>query len=192
VAYGRERAARVRRALARRANRHGDEGMSLVEIAATLAIFSTVVVSTQLAVQNALSAATIARDHTVATSLVSTAIYQAEALPFSTLQQGVDPTTENLCNDPNITCVGSTYYLRSTGAVIAACGTAASASPIIPHTQSVSVGGTIYMLSAYPTVSSDSCSSGPLLVTLVVVVTWHSPSKSVTNTVTAEVGIAAP
>jgi hypothetical protein len=170
--------------------------MSLVEIAATLAIFSTVVICTQVAVQNALSAATIARDHTVATSLVSTAIYQAEALPFSTLQLGVNPSSESLCSDSHITCIGSgssaTYYLKSTGAPIAACGTASTASPIIPHTQSVNVGGTIYVLSAYPTVSSASCSSSPLLVTLVVIVTWHSPSKFVTNSVTAEVGIAAP
>ena len=173
-----------------------DAGMSLVEVIVSMAILSGVLASTQLAVTNTMSAALVARQHTVATSLISTAVYEAEALPFDSLQNGLDPTADPLCSDSNVSCVlvglSTTYYLKATGAAIAACGTTSPEAPLVPHVTTVNVGGTAYSISAYPTVSTSACGTSPLLVTLVVIVTWRAPNAARSYQVVGEVGIAAP
>jgi hypothetical protein len=168
--------------------------MGLIEVTLAVAILSAVLLGTEVGAVAAMNSAMAARQHSVAASLIAAAASEAEALPFSTLQAGLDPSADQLSNDPNITSTTTdgttTYQLALNGAVIAACGTTSPAAPLVPHVTSVTVGVTFHV-AVYPTVPTATCGSNPQLVTLVVVVTWPSPSGG-TEKLVGETEVTAP
>jgi hypothetical protein len=171
-----------------------EEGFSLVEVVIGVALFTIVLLGTDLGAVVTMSSALSVREHSIATSLVSATVAEVEALPFSAVQAGLDPTADSLTADPNIGTVvnedQTDYVLNLNGATIAACGTTSPESPLVPHVTTVTSGIT-YHVAVYPTVASASCTSNPQVVMVVVVVKWTSPTGAVAE-VTGETGIAAP
>lgn len=167
----------------------GDDGFALIEALVAIVILAVVLIAAEWGVATALSASSSAKYHDIASGLVSSTMASALALPFPELQAGLNPSVDDLSNDPNITAVISggvtSYVLNLTGATIATSGTSASESPLVPHMTSVTDGVTFHV-ATYPTISSAS----PGLVTVVVVVSWSSGGES--NQVVGEQGVASP
>ncbi len=176
------------RCLWRRAS-EDDDGFSLVEVVVSVALFVVVLMCTAIGADNVLVSSLASREHSVATGLVSQAVSKAEALPFSALQAGTYPA--DLAGDPNVVSSGGgTYVLALNGATIDACATSGAEPPLVPHVTTVVLAVT-YHVAVYPTVGSASCGSNPTLVTLVVVVSWVTPSGAAAQVVSS-VGISAP
>jgi len=135
------------------------------------------------------SAASLGREHAVATSLVSGDIAQVVALPFVDVRAGLNPTAESLPADTNITnCVGTSCVLTLSGVTIGTIPTTntnTSDAPLVPHRSTVTI-GIPYTVSTYPTTSTT-----PKLMTVTVVVTWKSPTGG-TAKVVGQTQIAAP
>ena len=180
-----------------------DAGYSIVEVLLAITILAVVLLAAARGVMGGLYAASVAKEHSLATGLMSAAMAEAVALPISDLENGLNPTVDNLANDPNITTSGSTncsatpptsgYVLELGGSVaptststIPVCNTNTSESPLVPHVSVISA-GISYTVRTYPTTSTLT----PGLVTMVVVVTWKAPSGG-TQRVVGEDGIAAP
>jgi hypothetical protein len=153
----------------------GDAGSSLVEVLVGMALLAAVVLGTLRGVMVTMSASSIAKERAVATSLVSGDLAQVEALPFSSLQSGLNPAADSLSTDPRVsTSVSSgvtTYVFRLNNATIPTSNTATAQSPLVPHITTVKI-GIPYQVATYPTVAS----SAPGVVTVTVVVSWRSPS----------------
>lgn len=183
---------RVRQAVL--ARRGEDGGFGVIEVVMAFSILTLVLIGTEVGAVDAMNTARAVQQHSVAASLIAAAASEAEALPFSTLQAGLDPTADPLTGDPNVSSITSsgttTYHLTLSGGIIAACGTTSPAAPLVPHIAAVTVGVT-YHVAAYPTVASATCGTNPALVTLVVVVTWPSATGG-TGRLVGVTEVAAP
>ena len=85
-----------------------DAGYSIVEVLLAITILAVVLLAAARGVMGGLYAASVAKEHSVAAGLMSAAMAEAVALPISDLENGLNPTVDNLANDPNITTSGST------------------------------------------------------------------------------------
>lgn len=172
-------------------------GFGLIEVLVAVMLLTVVIVIVLRATATSLAASVVAKEHTVATSLITQAVAEATALPFAELQSGLDPSSTadpGFATDPNITGCSTTSGSETctfvpTGATIDANNTDSTGSPeppIVPHISTETVGAT-YTIKTYPTVSSST----PQLVTLNVIVTWPSPTGG-TSQVSGQTQIAAP
>lgn len=158
-----------------------EDGLTIVEVLVAITLLVVVLLVVERGAVAALQAASVAKQHSEATSLVSQTVAQAESLGFGDLWAGLDSSAENLSQDPNIATTGSgsgtTYALKLDNATIATCSTETSETPLVPHINTVS-DGISYQVAAYP-IASSSCSTSPSppangTVTLVVIVNWKS------------------
>ncbi|MGH9291625.1 MAG: type IV pilus modification PilV family protein [Acidimicrobiales bacterium] len=163
-----------------------DAGLSIIEVVIAMSLIAVVLLGAEWGVIGSMSAASLSKEHSVATALASATMAQVVALPFPDLQSGLNPSAETLSTDPNISVSGSTYTLRLNGATIPTTNTNPSDPPLVPHSSTVTEGIT-YDISTYPTVSS----SAPGLVTVVVVVSWKGPTGS-SDRVVSEDAVSAP
>jgi type II secretory pathway pseudopilin PulG len=170
-----------------------EAGYSIVESLVGISLLAVVLLAADRGAIGSLSAATVAKEHSVATGLVTSATAQAVALPFADLQSGLNPSVDSLLTDPNIVKSGSNYLLELNGSVvptadstIAVSNTKNPESPLVPHVTTVNE-GIRYTVSTYPTTAP----SAPGLVTVVVVVSWKAPTGGIEKVV-SEDGIAAP
>jgi prepilin-type N-terminal cleavage/methylation domain-containing protein len=181
-----------------------DQGFSLIEVLVALTLIAVIFVAADRGAIEGLSAAALVKERSVASGLMTSAMAEAIALPFSDLENGLNPTTDtSFATDPNIVASGSTncsatpptsgYELKLKGSVvptststIPVCNTKTSDAPLVPHVSTV-LEGINYNVYAYPTTST----SAPGLVTVVVVVTWKSPTGNAQQVV-GEDGVAAP
>lgn len=177
----------VRSRLARlRRRTTGDGGFSLIEVLVAMTLLSVVLLGAERAVTDTMEASLLAKEHSIATGLVTQAMAEAVALPFQDLEEGLNQNADCpalgggncLSHDPYLSYDGTAYQLTlngvvqpSAGSTVPVSNTKASEAPIVPEVTTVSQGVT-YTVSAYPTVNSDQ----PKLVTVVVIVTWRSPS----------------
>jgi len=164
----------------------GDDGFSIIEAVIATALLSIALITVERGAIVAMSAASVAKEHSVATSLVSGDIAQLVALPFTDLQAGLNPSVDSLTSDPNITQSGSTYTFKLNGATIPTTNTNTSEAPLVPHITTVTV-GIPFSVATYPTVSA----SRPGLVTVTVIVKWKAPTGG-TDQVVGQTQIAAP
>jgi len=169
---------------------HGDDGFSLVEVLVAITLLTLVLLGTLRGVIISMSAASVAKERAVASGLISGDVAQVVGLSFASLQAGLNPTADSLGSDPRISTVvtgGVTSYVFSlNGATIPAVNTATALSPLVPHTQTVTI-GIPYRVATYPTVSP----AAPGIVTVTVVVSWRSPAGG-TLTSVGEIELAAP
>jgi len=164
----------------------GDEGFSIIEALVAVTLLTVALLAVERGSIAAISAASVAKEHSVASSLVSGDIAQLVALPFTDVQAGLNPTVDSLTSDPNITKSGSNYIFTLTGATIATTNAKTSEAPLVPHIATVTV-GIPFTVSTYPTTSSAT----PGLVTVTVIVTWKLPTGG-TSRVVGQTQIAAP
>ena len=183
----------------------GEGGYSIIEVLVGITLLAVVLLAADRGAMGTLSAATVAKEHSVATGLVTSAMAQAVALPFADLDNGgLNPTGDTtFSTDPNIVASGTTncaatpptsgYVLKLNGSVIPnatssipVCNPNTSESPLVPHVSVVKEGIT-YTVRTYPTTDT----AAPGLVTVVVVVTWKGPGGGIQKLV-GEDGIAAP
>jgi hypothetical protein len=163
-----------------------ESGFTLVEVAVAILLLTVVFLGAEWAVISTMAAASLSREHTEAVSLITRTVSKAEALTFSSVWTGLNPSADSsLSTDRYVTQSGSTYTLSllSSNNTIATCSTSTSNKPLVPHTNTLSDGIT-YTISAYPISSpTPSCAGGASAgnppanasVTLVVVVSWKAP-----------------
>ncbi len=163
-----------------------DDGFSLVEVLVAMTLLALVLLGAERAITDTMEASLLAKEHSIATGLVTEAMAEAVAMPFQDLEQGLNPNVDCpalggsncVANDPYLVFNGSNYQLKLDGSVVPdstsivpTANTNTSEAPIVPEVTTITQGVT-YTVHAYPTIDS----SAPKLVTVVVVVTWHSPS----------------
>ncbi len=179
-------------------------GYSIVEMLVGISLLAIILLAAARGAIATLSAATLAKEHSVATGLVTAAMAETVALPFTDLENGLNPTGDSgFSTDPSIVASGVTncdatpptsgYVLKLNGSVtptatssVPVCNGNTSEAPLVPHISSVNEGIT-YTIYTYPT--TDTASPG--IVTVVVVVTWKAPNGGIQKVV-GEDGIAAP
>lgn len=188
---------------ARRCRPEDDEGgFTLVEVLVAMTLLAVVLLGAERAVTDSMTASLLAKEHSVATGLASQAVAQAVAIPFQDLEEGLNPNVDCtalgggncLAHDPYVITSGSKYEfsldgstdLPNSGSYIPTSNSNSSEAPIVPEVTTVTQGIT-YTVYSYPTVTSASSK----LVTLVVVVTWPSPSGG-TARVVSEDAIGQP
>lgn len=168
-----------------------------------MTILTLVLLGVEWAAIGAMSGAALAREHSDAASLVTQTIAEAEALPFSELQAGLDPssggdssftTDSNIVSVPTTTC-SSGYQLALNSSCLEATNTSACQgvtdpppceTPIVPHIVTETLQGVSFSVATYPTVASTAG-----VVNVVVEVKWHSPTGNEAH-VTGAVGVVAP
>jgi hypothetical protein len=172
-----------------------DDGFTLAEAVIAMLLLSLVIIGAEWGVIGTLSAASLNKQHSVATGLVASTISELEALPFSELEQGLDPSWDyshgaSLAGDSNVTVSGGTYHLnidnKATILTSQSCSSSCTDAPLVPHVSSVVVGGMTYKVSVYPTATSTSG-----LVNVVVVVSWVPPDGGSARVV-GDVQVAKP
>ena len=170
-----------------------DRGSTLIETLLGITLLAIILLAATRGAIGSLSAASIGKERSVATGIMSAAMAQAVALPFPYLVSGLNPTADSLANDPNIVKSGSSYMLELHGNIaptaastIPVSNTNSSEPPLVPHVAAV-LEGINYTVDTYPTTSTST----PGLVTVVVIVTWKSPTGG-KDQVVGEDGIAAP
>jgi Tfp pilus assembly protein PilV len=168
-----------------------DAGFGLLEALVALFVLALVLVGVERGAIATIQASAFNRQHVVATGIVTEALAQAETLPFTSLEEGIDSAVgPPLSSDPNVETVtgpsGTSYVYRGNGQVISTSGTDASEAPFAPYATTVT-NGIDYDVSTYPTTTA----SAPGVVTVTVVVTWRTFSGA-TGRVSGETRIAAP
>jgi len=167
-----------------------DAGFGLIEVLVALTVLTVVLLTVERGTIATLSAESLAKEHSVASTLVSAKIAEAESLSFPALKAGLNPSVDPLNQDPNISSVttpsGTSYVFIPTGATLATSGTATSEPPIIPHISTVNI-GIPYEVAVYPTISSTD----PGVVTITVIVTWRSPLGTTAST-TGQAEVSSP
>ena len=161
-----------------------EEGFVLLEVLIAFSILVLVILATSTEAIVSTVAASAAQQRSVAATLISADVASAEALPFSDLTAGLNPTADALAADPAIQTSGSNYVLKLTGATLATSNTNSSESPLVPHISTTKV-GIPYRVATYPVASATG------LVTLVVIVSWTSALGGTTQLV-GETQIASP
>ena len=133
-----------------------EDGLTIVEVLVAITLLVVVLLVVERGAVAALQAASVAKQHSEATSLVSQTVAQAESLGFGDLWAGLDSSAENLSQDPDIATTGSgsgtTYALKLDNATIATCSTETSETPLVPHINTVS-DGISYQVAVYPIAS---------------------------------------
>ena len=164
-----------------------DEGFTIVEVLVAVTLLTVVLLAVERGSIVDLSAASVAKEHSVATSLVSGDIAQVVALPFADVQAGLNASAESLStDDPQyIKCVSGVCTFLMNGATIPTSNTNSSEAPLVPHIATVDI-GIPYQVATYPTMSSIGN-----LVTVTIVVTWKSPTGGTLHAV-GQTQIAPP
>ena len=168
-----------------------DRGFTVVETLVSMSIVTLVLFPVARGAITASSASSLAKEHSVATGLISGDVSQLVALPFASVEEGLNPSVDSaLCTDPNIACAinggTTTYTLKATGATIPTANTSTSQAPLVPYITHTTVGIT-YRIATYPTVSSST----PGLVTVAVIVSWTGPNGTAASAV-GETELALP
>lgn len=177
-----------------------DDGYTIVEVLIALTVLSLVLLAAEWGAIGSMAASTAAKEHSVATGLVTSVMAEAVSLPFEDLENGLNPDAD--CGSPSVNCLshdpyvaesGSSYVVDldgeivpSSGSTIPVANTATAEQPFVPETSTV-VEGVTYTVHAYPTVSS----AAPGIVTVIAIVTWKAPTGA-TEKVVGEDGVAAP
>ncbi len=141
----------------RRAHRHhSDDGFSIIEIVVAAGVlFVALVVMAHSAVV-ALVDVGHSRQRQSATGLANQALEQLRALPSVVVRQGLATTDLETTDDPRITEVDGAYFYDGEKIVLHTPAVAdAVRPPLVPHTQSLTVGPTTYEVAAYVTVTAD-------------------------------------
>lgn len=162
-----------------------DSGFSLIEVLVALVLLAIVLLGAERAVTDSMEATVLAKEHSVANGLITQAMAEAVAIPFQDLEEGLNPNAtcpalgggNCLASDPYLVQSGSSYQLKINGSYVPSSSytvptsnSNSSESPIVPEVSTVTE-GIPYTVYVYPTVTSSSAS----LVTVVAVVSWHSP-----------------
>ena len=170
-----------------------DKGSTLIETLLSISLLAIILLAATRGAIGSLSAASIGKERSDATGIMSVAMAQAVALPFAYLQSGLNTSADSLANDSNIVKSGSSYVLELNGNIaptaastIPVSNTNSPEPPLVPHVVAV-LEGINYTVHTYPTTSTST----PGLVTVVVIVTWKSPTGG-KDQVVGEDGIAAP
>jgi len=155
------------------AHRDGaDEGFTVVELLMAITLLTVLLLAVERGAIATISAATVAKERAVATSLVSGTLAQVVALPASDVAAGLNPSAESFStDDPQyVQCVSGTCTFLLTGATLLTSNTNSSEAPLVPHISTSNI-GIPYKVAIYPTTSTIAN-----LVTVTVVVTWTSPT----------------
>ncbi len=147
----------------------------MVEVLASLALFSVLLVSLAYTATVGLADVALAKQRQGATALANRLLEEVRALPYQVVARGL--RTEELAGDPLVVSCSGVYRFRSClGEKVVNTPGAPEASPLVPHTGSVGRAEgfpTTYSWSVY--VTGEDPSTQPFGVT--VVVSWERPAR---------------
>jgi hypothetical protein len=123
-----------------------------------------------------------AKQREVATTLLDKTMEQVRALPFATVQKGLDNTDVVGSADSRITISGNTYTFTN-GETIPHGTLGYTQAPLVPHLSSPVINGTTYTVGVYPT--NYAGSAGVYRIT--VIVSWaHTIKSGVSSSLTGQ------
>ena len=181
----------------------GQEGFTLIELMVAMGVILIALIAMAYTVTVSLSNVAFARQRDGANALADQAMEQIRALPFTTLQAGLDNTDLANTTDTNILkngqggCPAGSFCFRVTPSA-AQCpsgvpgygeriphGTNGNVVPLVPHQQTQTVGPTTYVISVYVSYLCDSMASNTFRVT--VMVSWPNAAiRGVSSNVTTQ------
>jgi prepilin-type N-terminal cleavage/methylation domain-containing protein len=163
-----------------------EEGFTLIELMIALGVILVALIAMAYTVTSSLSNVAYARQRDAANSLADQTIEQMRALPFATIQSGLDNTDLATTTDPNIEQPGTNgcpagWYCYKVTPSASQCpsgvpsygeriphGTNPAIAPLVPHQQTQTVGPTTYTVSVYVSYLCNKTTTNAFRVTAVV------------------------
>ena len=162
--------------------RRDESGFTLVELVAAMGVMFAVLVGMSYAATVALVDVGYARQRQGATGLANEAIEQVRALPFQTLQRGLDAVDVAATPaDPRIQTVNlggglQSRVFKGESLVQSIYPAGTVQAPLVPHISTRTVGQTTYRVAVYVTTYNNQATSGALRVTAVV--SWAAKMRA--------------
>jgi prepilin-type N-terminal cleavage/methylation domain-containing protein len=151
-------------------------GFTLIELMVALGVVLVALVAMAYLATVGFTDIALARQRQGANGLANQTMEQIRALPFDTLKKGLANTDLN--GDANITkngpCAGTGTWYCYAGEQIPR-GTNPNVVPLVPHTQTITVGKTTYTVRAYVTWYNNVTTSNTFRLT--VLVTWPNAAR---------------
>jgi hypothetical protein len=157
----------MRERLARLSN--DESGFTLIEIMVASGVILLSLTLLASVLTTGLKASGIARQRQSATGLAGKTLEQIRALPYQTVQRGLDTTDITGSGDPNISASGCGISFCFQGERVVN-STNAAVEPLVPHQRSVTIGPTTFQIAAYVTNYNNTTSNATYRVT--VHVSW--------------------
>ncbi len=163
----------------RRRATHADDGFGMIELMVTVGVVLVAMIAVVYTATVAFTDIAEARQRQAATGLANQTMEQIRGLPFDTLSRGLsnaDLAATAGTSDPNITttgCGSGTVYCYGTEQIPR--GDNPTVTPLVPHSQTITVGPATYTVRAYVTYYQNSLTANAYRVT--VLVSWTNPAR---------------
>jgi prepilin-type N-terminal cleavage/methylation domain-containing protein len=180
-----------------------DDGFTLVEVMVAIVVIFIVMSATAVYIVESLRVTSLARQRQTAAQLINQTLEQVRALPFSTVQVGldtygsVDPTLTACAShgptcDSNISYSNGIYYFTYDGQtqqLLTHSNSQAPPAPLAPHVFSSTLDHTTYSIGVYPTEYPGNAN----VVHLTVVATWTANMPGIVHeTMSGETFVYSP
>jgi prepilin-type N-terminal cleavage/methylation domain-containing protein len=156
-----------------------ESGFTLVELMVAIGVILVSLLALAYTAGLAFTDEALARQRQSATGLASQAIEQARALPFDTLAKGLssNPASDGtISTDPAITTCGTDKCYNGEPIPQSNYSAGTVIKPLVPHTQTFTVGPTAYTVKTYVTFYQGNKTSNTFRVTAVV--TWTATERA--------------
>jgi prepilin-type N-terminal cleavage/methylation domain-containing protein len=155
-----------------RSRLRSEAGFTLIELMVAVGVMLVALLALAYTATIGFRDIALARQRQSASGLANQTIEQMRALPFDVLKKGLANVDLNGGGDPNITACGANYCY---GGEAIPRGANPNVVPLVPHTQTIPVGPTVYTVRAYVTHYNNITTNNTYRLT--VVVTWPNPAR---------------
>ncbi len=157
--------------LMRRRCADAEAGFTIIELMAAVSIIAIALLGMAYTATVGLSDVGLARQRQGGNQVANQAMEQVRGLPFATLQLGLK--SSDLTGDSRITMCGSPAVRCYQGEPIVQSSNPPNVVPVVPHTNTLTVGPTAYAVSVYVTYYQGNTSGTAYRVS--VVSSWANP-----------------
>jgi prepilin-type N-terminal cleavage/methylation domain-containing protein len=165
-------------ALVRRLRRRlrPESGFTLIELMIAVGVILTVLLALAYTATIGFQNIALARQRQSATGLANQTMEQMRALPFDVIKKGLSNGDLSTLSDPSITTSGcGTPPVYCYGGEQIPRGNNPNVVPLVPHTQTITVGPTLFTARAYVTYYNNISTNNTFRIT--VVVSWPNAAK---------------
>jgi type II secretory pathway pseudopilin PulG len=175
-----------------------ETGFTLIEVLLAFTIIGVLFFAVEWAAIGSVAASSVAAQRATATSLATQAIAEAQALPFTDLQSGLNCSQLHAAMGswPEVaqsgsSCLNYTYTLQLSGLspvpILVANSATSGQQPLVPFSSTVQLGGISYAIGVFPT----GTGSPPSLVTVTAIVSWVGAPNHTHTTAVAQAVVGA-
>ncbi len=145
-----------------------EDGFTVVEMVVAATVLLTSMLSLAYTATLGFTDTALARQRQSASGLANQAIEQIRALPFDTLTKGLSSNDPTIGADTSITTCGSARCYGGEQIPMSGYAAGTTLSPLVPHLRTVTVGPTVFTVSAYVTYFQNATTISTYRATAVV------------------------